>query len=163
VSVRTHLRVVAAVVLATSPFAANAQVSLANAWMRPAAAGQKEAQVYVDIRAAEPVKLVSARTPAAKRAELVLLDPPQPDTGKLRVVREIAVPANQETRLAYRGSHVRLLELQRAANPGEKLPLELTFVDAKGKRTSLATDVLVRGLVARRPDGAEPPQPPPAK
>ena len=144
-----------AAALALSSLAANAQVTLANAWMRPAAAGQAEAQVYVDIQSSEALKLVGANTPAAKRIELVLLDPPSPDTGKLSVVREIPVPANRETRLAFRGSHLRLVEVTRAANPGDRIPIELELVDANGKRRVAATDVLVRGLVARRPDGSE--------
>ena len=141
------------IALASWSLDAAAEVTLANAWMRPAAAGQAEAQVYVDIQSTEALKLVGARTPVAKRVELVVLDPPHPDTGKLLVVREIAVPAKQETRLAFRGSHLRLVEVTRAINPGERIEVELDLVDASGKRRTAATEVLVRGLVARRPDG----------
>jgi copper(I)-binding protein len=155
-------RALVAIAFASLSLQTSAQVALSNAWMRPAAAGQAEAQVYVDIQSTEALKLVGARTPVAKRVELVLLDPPSPDTGKLSVVREIAVPANQETRLAFRGSHLRLVELTRAANPGDRIPVELQLVDAKGKRTTAATEVLVRGLVVRRPDGVDA-SPPPAK
>ena len=154
----TIARLAAIGLLAVAP-AAVAQVVLSNAWLRPAAAGQQEAQVYVDIRSAEPVTLVAARSPIAKRAELVVLDPPQPDTGRLRVVSEMAMPAG-ETRLAYRGSHVRLVGVARAADPGDRVPIELTFVDASGRRTTATTDALVRGLVARRPDAGAAPAPP---
>ena len=160
---RRLVALLAACALGAAASAARADVTLANAWMRPAAAGQKEAQVYVDIRANEPLKLVAAKSPIAKGAELVLLDPPQPDTGTLRVVREIAVAPNQETRLAYPGSHVRLVDLTRAASPSEQVPIELTFVDAAGKQRVVRTEALVRGLVARRPDGSEAPHPPVAK
>jgi periplasmic copper chaperone A len=137
------------------PGAAQAQLTAANAWLRPVAAGQKEAQLYVDLRATEPVKLVAASSPIARRAELVLLDPPDAQSGKLRVVSEIAVAPNAETRLAFRGSHVRLLDITRAANPGEHVAVELTFVAASGRRQSVSTHALVRGLVARTPDGKD--------
>jgi periplasmic copper chaperone A len=148
-------RVALALLAALGSATAGAEVTVANAWLRPASAGQKEAQLYVDIKATEATKLVGARTPVAKRTELVLLDPPQPETGKLRVVDEIPVPANAETRLAYLGSHVRLLDVTRALPPGKRIPVELTFADATGRREVVATDALVRGLVARRPDGTE--------
>jgi copper(I)-binding protein len=148
--------VLVALGLALAAEVAGAQVTLANAWLRPAAAGQKEAQVYVDIRAGEALTLVGARSPIARRAELVLLDPPHAD-GTLRVVGEIAVPANQETRLAFRGSHIRLVDVIRTARPNEHVGLELTFVDAAGKRKVVTTDALVRGVVVRRPDGSEAP------
>jgi len=136
----------AAVALAIAP-AAHAEIVLSNAWMRPVAAAQKEAQVYVDIRASEPMRLVGAASPLARRAELVLFDPPDPETGKLRVVPEIPVKANEETRLAFRGSHVRLVDVTRDAGPAERVPIQLVFVDAAGRRHVAATDALVRGLV----------------
>jgi copper(I)-binding protein len=144
----------AALVVLVVPVA-QAQLTAANAWLRPVAAGQKEAQLYVDLRASEPVKLVAASSPIAKRAELVLLDPPDAQAGKLRTVSEIAVAADTETRLAFRGSHVRLVDITRAANPGEHVAVELTFVDASGRRQSVSTQALVRGLVARTPEGKD--------
>ena len=66
-----------AAALAAHPAAAD--VTLANAWLRPAAAGAAEVPVYVDIRSTEALELVGARSPAARGAELVLVDPPDPD------------------------------------------------------------------------------------
>ncbi len=51
---------------------------------------------------------------------------------------------------------------QRAvALPGGRI--DLAFVDDTGRRSTVATGALVRGLVARRPDGTEPPAAPVAK
>ncbi len=144
----------AAVLLAAAPTQARAEVELASAWMRPAYAGQPSAAVYVDIRAERPARLVGANVALAKLVELVLVEPPSNDPATHRVVAELPVAGGRETRLALGGSHLRLLEVTRDVQPGERWPLELLFVDASGRRFSATTEVLVRGLMARRPEEA---------
>ena len=134
--------------------AARAEVTLANAWLRPAAAGAEAALVYVDIRATDALDLVGARSPFARGAELVLVDPPDPDPTARRVVAKIPVAAGGETRLAYLGSHVRLTGVTRDLVPGMRVPVELTFADAQGNRRTATADALVRGIVPRRPADA---------
>jgi copper(I)-binding protein len=148
-----------AAALAALPAAAD--VTLANAWLRPAAAGAAEAPVYVDIRSTEALELVGARSPAARGAELVLVDPPDPDPTARKVVARIAVAAGRETRLAYLGSHVRLTGISRDLAPGMRVPVELTFADAQGRQRTVATEALVRGIVPRRPDDPRDAPPPP--
>jgi copper(I)-binding protein len=130
---------------------ASAEVKLQNAWLRPAAAGQASAMVYVDIESGEALKLVGARSPVAKRAQLVIVDPPGPEAPQ-KVVDEIAVSANVPRRLAYLGSHVRLVDIQKDLVPGVRVPLELEFVDAKGKRIAAAVEADVRGITVRVPN-----------
>jgi copper(I)-binding protein len=141
--------------------AAAADVKLDNAWMRPAYAGQAQAMVYVDIRASEPLRLVAARSPAAKRAELVVVDPPGAPPDQHRVVPELPVSGSGVTRLAYLGSHVRLLDVGEDLYAGRSLVLELEFVDARGKRHRASTEAVVRGIAARRPEEASGPSPKP--
>lgn len=136
-----------------------ADVTLANAWLRPAPAGAAEAAVYVDIRSTEGLDLVGARSPAARGAELVRVDPPDPDPTARRVVARIPVAADRETRLAYLGSHVRLTGVTVDLLPGMRIPVELTFADATGTSRTVATEALVRGIVPRRPADAREPVP----
>ena len=118
---------------------AHADVKLEEAWLRPAYAGQPAAMVYVDIRSTRALKLVGASSPVAKRAALVLVDPPGADAAH-KVVRELPVAANGATRLAYLGSHVRLIGIERDLKPGESIPVTLTFVGADGKRLTANLD-----------------------
>ena len=134
---------------------ATAEVKLENGWLRPAYAGQPAAMVYVDIESTEALKLVGAKSPVAKDAQLVLVEPPGAAPDKHKVVKELPVAANRPTRLAYLGSHVLLLDIQQDLLPGAKIPLELTFVDARGARRSVTTEAVIRGIAARRPEGAE--------
>jgi hypothetical protein len=148
-------RFVALSTIAAAGAATAADVRLENAWMRPARAGQAQAGVYVDIHAREPLRLVAAKSPAAKRAELVLVDPPGAPADEHRVVPELPVAAGVVTRLAYLGSHVRLVDVAQDLWAGHSIALELTFVDANGKRQTAAAEAVVRG-VAARPAGAGP-------
>ncbi len=154
----TALVLAAALGLAAS---VHAQVTADNAWMRPARAGQEQAAVYVDLKSTEPLDLVAASSAAAARAALVLVEPPGPDSSKHRVVARMPIVPGSPTRLAYLGSHVRLEDVRRDLAPGERVPVELVFADAKGQRRTLSIDVLVRGLMPPREPDAPPAPPPP--
>ena len=143
---RLRLLTVAAALAAATR--ASAEVRLENAWLRPASSGQASAMVYVDIVSTEPLRLVAASSPVAKRAELVLVETPGPDAAQ-SVVGEILVAANEPRRLAYLGSHVRLVLISQDVAPGSRIPLELVFIDAAGARRSVVTDAQVRGLMPR--------------
>lgn len=134
---------------------ASADVRLDEAWLRPAYAGQPVATIYVDIHSTRALKLVGASSPVARRAALVLVDPPGADATQ-KVVRELPVAANGATRLAYLGSHVRLIDIGRDLKPGDSIPVTLSFVDANGERLAATTEARVRGIGARRPPAIAP-------
>lgn len=122
-------------------------VTLTNAWMRPARAGAESARVYVDIESSKALELVAATTPVARGARIVVvkqIDDPESEV----IVKSLPVQAGTTTRLAYRGNHLRLTGLLRDIGNGDPVPLTLTFRDARGKPTRATTNVLVRGLLA---------------
>jgi len=122
------------------------EVTLKSAWLRPAAAGMGEAQAYVDIVSETDLELVGASTPFAKKVELVLVamnnEPPDP-----KVVATLPVPAGKTTRLAYRGSHLRLVEITKSFGNGTAVPLTLAFKARDGKDVNATVDAEVRGLL----------------
>jgi copper(I)-binding protein len=122
------------------------EVTLKAAWLRPAAVGTSEALAYVDIRSTADLDLVGASTPFAKKVELVLVstskDPPES-----KVVPSIAVPAGVTTRLAYRGSHLRLVEITKNFGNGTSVPLTLAFKSPDGREVTATIDAQVRGLL----------------
>ena len=131
------------------------QVTLQNAWMRPAPEGAPIARVYVDIGSDANVTLEGASTPIAKKVEIVRVKTiGDPSTEK--VVKKLAVPMGTTTRLAYLGDHLRLVQVTQTVTNGSPVPIKLRFVDAKGKRFDVAADVLVRGIlvVPQEPDAA---------
>ena len=138
----------AALAAAAPAFAAP---EIANAWMRPAAAGSASADAYADVRTVVPVTLVAVRTPVARSVEIVVRDPRDP-AGTPGTVERLALPAG-ETRFALKGSVLRLVDVASAVAPGQLVPLAFEFVDASGARMAVETNVQVRGLVAAPPAG----------
>jgi copper(I)-binding protein len=129
---------------AFASIAGAAQVSLSSVWMRPAVEGAN-ARVYVDIRSDANVDLVGATTPVAKKVEIVQVKTIG-DPSAEKVVKKYAVPGGTTTRLAYLGDHLRLVGVKRALDNGDPVPVKLRFVDDKGKRFEVETNVTVRGL-----------------
>lgn len=152
---RSRLRAAFAVAAAVTACSAAAEVKLENAWLRPAYAGQPAAMVYVDIASSQPLTLVAAKSPAAKRAELVLVDPPGAPPEQHKVVKVLPVPAAKVTRLAYLGTHVRLVDIQNDLRPGDSVALELSFVSTHGTRSSVTTSATVRGIAPRPPESTK--------
>ena len=130
---------------------ASAAPEIANAWMRPAAAGAASADAYADVRTDAPLTLVAVRTPVARSVEIVVHDP-KDQANPPRVVERLAMPAG-ETRFALKGSVLRFVELASAVAPSQRVPLVFEFVDASGARIVAETKVQVRGLVAAQPAG----------
>ena len=146
-ALRSRLRAIAATsALMVAAGALAGEVTLKSAWLRPAAAGMGEAQAYVDIVSEADLELVGASTPFAQKVELVLVatnnEPPDP-----KVVATLPVPAGKTTRLAYRGSHLRLVEITKSFGNGTTVPLTLAFKSRAGKDVSATVDAEVRGLL----------------
>ena len=135
--------------LAGTAGAAKAAPQIANAWMRPAAAGSASADAYADVRADAPFALVAVHTPVARSVEIVVHDPKDP-ASKPHVVERLAIPVG-ETRFALKGSVLRLVDVTSAVAPGKPVPLAFEFVDATGGRVVVESQVEVRGIVAAQP------------
>jgi periplasmic copper chaperone A len=148
-------RVLLAALMLAAPFgAAAAETSVATvtfktAWMRPVAAGMPDAQVYVDITSTVDLLLVGGTSPVASKVELVevKMKNEQPDA---IVVTSMPVPAGRTTRLAYRGSHLRLVGINRDLANGNTVPVTLAFKSADGTDIAASFDAQVRGLLLPR-------------
>jgi periplasmic copper chaperone A len=123
-----------------------ANVTLKTGWLRPAAAGMAEARVYVDIVSATDLVLVGATTPVARKVELVDVTI-KGDQSETRVVASMPVPGGKMTRLAYRGSHLRLVDINKDLANGAAVPVTLAFKSPDGKELSARFDATVRGLL----------------
>ncbi len=135
--------------LAGTAGAAMAAPQIANAWMRPAAAGSASADAYADVRTDAPLALVAVRTPVARSVEIVVHNPKDP-ASRPRVVERLALPVG-ETRFALKGSVLRLVDVASAVTPGKPVPVTFEFADAAGGKLVVDALVEVRGLVAAPP------------
>ena len=143
----------AALFCALAASAAAADIKLTSMWMRPAEKGSV-ARAYVDIASDAPLTLVAATTPVARRVELVQLrkyDGSDPGT----VVKRMAVEPGKPMRLAYKGSHLRLVGVRQDLVPGAPVPVTLVFRDAAGKRVTALADIRVHGVALPMPQPAD--------
>jgi periplasmic copper chaperone A len=123
-------------------------VTLKTAWLRPVAAGAAEAKAYVDIvnGGSGNLELVGASTTFAKKVELVQVNIPG-DASEGKVVKSMAVPGGKTTRLAYRGSHLRLTDITQDIGNGTVVPLTLAFKTVDGKEVVAKINAQGRGLL----------------
>jgi copper(I)-binding protein len=59
----------------------------------------------------------------------------------------MSVVPGKATRLAYRGDHLRLIDLAKTVGNGDTVPVTLKFRDASGRESTASTDIVVRGLL----------------
>jgi copper(I)-binding protein len=64
-----------------------------------------------------------------------------------KVVASMPVPAGKTTRLAYLGSHLRLVDINTALANGNAVPITLAFKSPDGKQVTAQFDARVRGLL----------------
>jgi copper(I)-binding protein len=62
----------------------------------------------------------------------------------MRAVPSLELPAGKSIRLEPGGYHIMLFDLKRSLVPGQKLKLELSFEDTRGRRHRVPVEVLVR-------------------
>ena len=142
----------AALMLCLSAPVGAADITLKNAWMRPARAGPAPAYVYVDITTDVALKLTGASSPLAKSVSIVLVDQNPDGTTTEKTVKDVELPGGKETRFAYNGSRLEMRDIFEDLPPGANVPLKLEFVEVKGNaRNTIEIEVLVRGVILPPP------------
>lgn len=155
---RVSLLIVALAASVALPASA-ADISLKNAWMRPARVGSPYTAMYVDITTDIPLKLVGGATSVAKSIGFVLVDQNPDGTTTEHPVQEADILPGPATRFAYNGSRIELRDLVEDCYPGGNIPVTLEFLEPKsGMRHAIEIGVLVRGVMLppadQKPEGA---------
>ena len=145
------LKCVLMALVLVAPMAAAQSVSIANAWARATAPGQKTAGVYLDLRSNSDTAVVAAGSPLAAGAELHSMTM-QDGVMRMRPLRRIDLPAGKTVRLAPNGMHLMLVGLKRELKAGEKLPIVLSLQSSGTSLRTLAIEAEVRAI-----DGAPAP------
>ncbi len=130
--------------------AAHAQVAVSNAWVRATVPAQQATGAFMQLQAAADSKLVAASSPVAGIVEVheMAMDH---DVMRMRQLPYLALPAGKTVELRPGGYHIMLLQLKRQAKEGDRLPLSLVIEDKDGRRQTVQTEAVVRGLAAGTP------------
>ena len=142
---RTFKTLAAAAALAAC--AAQAQVTVKEAWVRATVPQQKATGVFMQLSAARDSRLVSVSSPVAPVVEvheMALHD----NVMRMRQVPAVALPAGKTVELKPGGYHIMLMDLPRQVKEGETVPLTLVVEGADGQRENLTVQAPVRALSA---------------
>lgn len=120
-------------------------VTVKDAWIRGTVPGQNATGAFMELSSKTNARLVGVTTPLTKNAEVHNM---KVENGvmKMSPAAGIDVPAGRTVKLAPGGYHVMLMNLQQPLNPGDKVPLQLTFELADKKRETVDLSVEVRDI-----------------
>jgi periplasmic copper chaperone A len=146
---QTSIAIKAAFMCASALFLSQAMaqtakdVKIDGAWVRTAVPGQSGTGGFMTLTAKENMKLISVASPVAGVGEVheMKMD------GNVMRMREVAggleLPAGKAVELKPGGYHLMLMQLKNALPADSKVPLTLTFANAKGEKSSVELQVPV--------------------
>jgi copper(I)-binding protein len=128
-------------------FAAQAQVSVKEPWVRATVSQQKATGAFMQIVSAKDARLVEASSPVAGIVEIHEMVMVQ-DVMKMRAIPGLDLPAGKAVELKPGGYHVMLMDLKGQVKDGDVVPLTLVVQGQDGKRQTLELKVPARPLNA---------------
>lgn len=139
----TPIALALAFFFASAAIHAEEAVTIAHAWVRATAPGQRVAGAYLEISSAAPSKLVAASSPVAGSVEIHSM---RLENGimKMRQLESLELPAKQTVKFEPGGLHIMLLALKRPLKLGDKIPLRLTLQRADSSTTVVEVQAEVR-------------------
>jgi len=103
-------------------------LQIRHPWARATPPGATVGVAYFEVRnnGAQPDRLLSAASPAAKRVELHMTEHAG-GIAKMRQLRAFEVPARERLTLEPNGAHLMLIEVVQPLKKGERFPIKLRF------------------------------------
>jgi copper(I)-binding protein len=149
---RRALLAVVVASIATAATAADPEVRIENAWVRPADPGQAGVPLFADVVSNVPLKLVGARSRVAKVAALMATDNATNGLSTIKSAKSFDIAADTPFRLAPRGPFVQLRDVMMRVHTGQPVPFTLQFRTSDGKALSVDAQAIVRGVMPRPDD-----------
>jgi periplasmic copper chaperone A len=129
----------AALTAAGTALAQSSQLEVSNAWARATPGKAENGAAYVTIVSPTPDRLLSASSPAAKKAELHTMEMAGM-VMKMRPIAGLDIPAGQPVALKPSGEHIMLIGLQQPLHEGQSFTLTLNFEKAGARTVSVAVE-----------------------
>lgn len=118
-------------------------VTAEGAWARASVQGQKASGAFMRLTAREKLTLTGVASPVAGVAELHEMKL-EGDVMRMRAIPGLDLPAGQAVELKPGGHHFMLMDLKAPLKPDTRIPVVLTFRNAKGETSQLELSVPVR-------------------
>lgn len=127
------------------------QVTVSDPWVRATVPQQKATGAFMNISAAQPSRLVEAKSAVASVVELHEMRT-ENNVMRMRAVAGIELPAGKPVELKPGGYHVMLMDLKQQVKEGETVMITLVVEGQDKKRENLEVKAQVRALAAGRHD-----------
>lgn len=121
------------------------QVAVSDAWVRATVPGQQGSGGFMKLTSKTDARLVGVSSPAAGVAEVHEMKM-EGDVMRMRALDGgLELPAGKTVELRSGGFHLMLMDLKQTLAAGSKVPVTLTFKDAKGveRKVEMALPVAV--------------------
>lgn len=128
--------------------APSANVEVSNAWVRSTVPGQMGTGAFMKITAKAGTQLVGVSSPVAGVGEVHEMKMVG-DIMTMRAMPALDLPAGKTVELKPGGYHVMLMDLKQPLLKDSKVPLILTFKDAKGVQSKLELRLPVSNVVPK--------------
>ncbi|AZP12523.1 copper chaperone PCu(A)C [Undibacterium parvum] len=125
--------------------AAQAQVSVKDAWVRATVPQQKVTGAFLQITSVKEMRLVAISSPVAASAELHKMEM-DGDVMKMRAIDELALPAGKMQELKPGSYHIMLMNLKAPVKEGELVPLTLVVEGKDRKRESIQVQAIAKSI-----------------
>ena len=124
---------------------AQAQVTVADPWVRATVPQQKATGMFAAVTAAKGGKVVSASSPVAEVVEIheMAMDN---NVMRMRAVPALDLPAGKAVELKPGGFHVMLMGLKQQIKEGDTVPVTLVVEGQDGKREAVEVKAPVRAM-----------------
>lgn len=134
----------AAIFITGCSFAAQAEVTVKDAWVRATVAAQTTTGAFMTITSTGAAQLVGAASPVAKMVE-IHESSMHGNMAHMQEVGAVALPAGKPVQLRPGGHHVMLMGVAKPLKPGDTVPIALT-IEEKGKRSTVEVKAAVRPI-----------------
>ena len=144
---RSFARLLVFIAAAAAATAAQAQVTVSNAWVRGTVQGQTATGAYMQLRSADGATLLGADSPAAGIVEIHEMRM-EGNTMRMRGVEQLELPAGRAVDLKPGGYHVMLMDLKAPLKKGDTVPIKLKVRSKSGQTQDVEVKAEVRDLAA---------------
>jgi copper(I)-binding protein len=144
---RSFARCLLVVIATAAVTAAQAQVTVSNAWVRGTVQGQTATGAYMQLKSADDAALVGADSPAAGIVEIHEMRM-EGNTMRMRGVDKLELPAGRAVELKPGGYHVMLMDLKAPLKKGDAVPIKLKVRSKSGQTQDIEVRAEVREVTA---------------
>lgn len=125
--------------------AAQAQVSINNAWVRATVPQQKVTGAFLQINSAHDATLIAVRSPAAAIVALHKMEMVD-NVMKMRAIPGLDLPAGTNVELKPGGYHIMFFKLKEQVKEGDIIPITLVIEGKNKKRETIEVQAIAKPL-----------------